>query len=37
MIDTDTLFLRTLDDIEERQSETDAYEILLIAAQKIIS
>lgn len=31
MIDTDTLFLRTLEDIEARLSQTDPYEILLIA------
>jgi hypothetical protein len=31
MIDTDTLFLRTLDDIEARLSQRDPYEILLIA------
>ena len=31
MIDTDTLFLRTLSDIEQRLSGRDPYEILLIA------
>jgi len=31
MIDTNTLFLRTLDDIEARLTQTDPYEILLIA------
>ena len=31
MIGTDNLFLRTLDDIEKRLSETDPYEILLIS------
>ena len=31
MIDIETLFLRTLDDIESRMSQTDPYEILLIA------
>jgi hypothetical protein len=31
MIDTETLFLRTLTDIEQRLSATDPYEVLLIA------